>query len=230
MLVDLLQDQTAPICVIRLWGHCQQQKTHRFPKLSASALKAITCFTGDAGNLWLSMQSAGFIRLDGDIVIVHQWDQYNSTLITSWRNGRRGGRPRAPKKPKPVGLPRDTHGQPVGWPIEKIEKIESIAQPSAPRARNELFDALAKAEDSDPMQVTKQNGARIGTALAQIRAVCADLTPEEILRRATNHRRKWPNITVTANSLASHWAKLGTNGAIDPRDRRPTPQMMREDE
>jgi len=130
---ELGDDPLAPTYILRLWGHCQEQKTHRFPKLSAGALAAICCFKTSPEMLWLAMQTAGFILVKNTTVEVHQWDEYNAGLITSWNNGKKGGRPK-----KPASNPRDTHGQPKANPdvtdredgIDKIEKRENGSPPS----------------------------------------------------------------------------------------------------
>lgn len=117
---ELSDDPNAPLYVLRLWGHCQEQKTHRFPGMSAGSLAAICCYKSSPEQLWLAMQSARFIVVKNQTLEVHQWDKYNAGLITSWKNGRKGGRPS-----KPTGYPRDTHGQPETNPL-KTDREDSI--------------------------------------------------------------------------------------------------------
>jgi len=147
MLVDLLNDESAPLYLIRIWGHCQNRKTSVFTNLPPAGLKALCRYAGDAEKLESAFIAAGFIRRDGGNVEVHQWDEYNSSLIANWENGKKGGR-----KPKanptethrlPIANPIETHSEPVGSPTltdredkireEKIEKIEkkteSVIQP-----------------------------------------------------------------------------------------------------
>lgn len=78
-----------------------------------------------------------------------------------------------------------------------------------PHARNLRFDALAVAEGSDLSQLPREAGGRIAKALAEIVKATPDVTPDEITRRAANYRRLFPRATVTANAIASHWARLG---------------------
>lgn len=113
LVSELGGDEFAPFYVLRLWGHCQEQKTSRFPKLSAPSLAAICRAKTSAEQLWLAMQNSGFIRVKNGVVVVHQWDEYNAGLLTSWENGRKGGRPK-----KPTGNPRDTRGQPEANPLK----------------------------------------------------------------------------------------------------------------
>lgn len=51
------------------------------------------------------MLESKFIEIDGEQLIAHQWDEYNGTLISNWKNGARGGRPRNPRESHGI-----THG------------------------------------------------------------------------------------------------------------------------
>jgi len=76
-----------------------------------------------------------------------------------------------------------------------------------PRERDELLDSLAAVDGSNPSQVTGKAWGAIAQALKEIREVCPTLTQEEITRRAENYRRHMPDVTISANALAKHWAK-----------------------
>jgi len=114
---ELGDDQLAHTYVLRLWGHCQEQKTHRFTNLSSGALAAICRFNGAPEQLWLSLQTAGFIAVKKQSVEVHEWDKYNSGLLTSWKNGSKGGRPKKTRE-KPGDNPRETQRKPKPNPDE----------------------------------------------------------------------------------------------------------------
>jgi hypothetical protein len=92
LVLELGGDELAPLYVLRLWAHCQNQKKSRFAKMSATALCAICCAKCSPEQLWLALQNSGFVRLRGDVLIVHEWDEYNQSLLTSWENGKKGGR------------------------------------------------------------------------------------------------------------------------------------------
>ena len=80
-----------------------------------------------------------------------------------------------------------------------------------PRERNPLMDAIAlHAEGSDPAQVTKTRWGAIGKALAEIKEVSPDVTPEEIVARAKQYRKKY-DWNLTATALASHWASCAVD-------------------
>jgi hypothetical protein len=117
MLVGNLNDEAAPIYVLRLWAHCQNRRQSEFESLSTEALKALCRFPGPANKLEASLSASGFVRREGDSLIVCNWDEYNSSLIASWNNGKLGGRPKkiqpkARSEPthKPTGNPRVTSG------------------------------------------------------------------------------------------------------------------------
>lgn len=94
--------------------------------------------------------------------------------------------------------------------LERNSKKTSSAPAGPGRARDVLFDALAIAEGSDPGQLTKDGARRVAVALAQIKAVCPELTISEIQRRARIYRSVMPSGSrLTANALAVNWAKCG---------------------
>jgi uncharacterized protein YdaU (DUF1376 family) len=80
----------------------------------------------------------------------------------------------------------------------------------APRARNVLrnvlLDALAACGGADPLQVPPRAWSGIGTALADIMAVCPQVTPEEISRRSANYRTHMDSVPLTPFALAKNWA------------------------
>lgn len=77
----------------------------------------------------------------------------------------------------------------------------------APRARNVLLDALAACGGADPLQIPPRAWSGIASALADIRAVCPKVTPEEIARRSVNYRTHMSDKTILSPSaLAKNWA------------------------
>jgi hypothetical protein len=112
LLIGLLDDERAPIYVLRLWSHCQIRKRWEFDNLPPSALKAICHFTGDETLLKTSLLKSKFCRKSGKTIIVHEWDVYNKRLIHNWLSGALGGRPKNPRDKEPKKTkknPRDTH-------------------------------------------------------------------------------------------------------------------------
>lgn len=86
------------------------------------------------------------------------------------------------------------------------------------RARNELFDALAKAEEADPLQLTPSHAKRIATALAEIKRACPGLTAAEVAARAADYRRQFRDAAISAHALAKNWAKLRGVPKETPKD------------
>ena len=126
LLVELLDDEAAPVYLIRLWGHAQNRKTDRFTDLPIQAIKVICRYNGDAQRLFDALIAAGFIHAEDGIVTLIGWKEYNSSLFTSWENGKKGGRPRAQKKTRgfPVGNPQVSRGEPVANPNETDKRRE----------------------------------------------------------------------------------------------------------
>lgn len=112
MLVGLLDgDEAAPVYVLRLWAHCQNRKKDTFEHLTQEALKSLCRFPGHSNKLESSLLTSGFIRRDGQVLVVCGWSEYNASLVAAWSNGKKGGRPktgnpRVPKQ-KPTGSRED---------------------------------------------------------------------------------------------------------------------------
>lgn len=99
----------------------------------------------------------------------------------------------------------------IAKPTPKPAK-EKKPQPAAekkPRERNLLMDALAiHAELSSSLdQVTDSKWTSIGVACARILKVMPNVTPEEIERRSKNYLAQFEGASITANALATHWAR-----------------------
>lgn len=112
MMVDALDgDEMAPLCILRLWAHCQSRKSDRF-EMPTAGLKAQCRYKGDAQQFEQALIDAGFIERDGREIHVLGWAAQNASLIAAWENGSKGGRP----KTKPAENQEETHGKPSGNP------------------------------------------------------------------------------------------------------------------
>jgi len=123
MLTDILGEASAPLYVIRLWGHCQNRREWVFAGMPKQAVKAICRHPGDAEELESALITCGFLEREDDQITVVGWDEHNATLIANWTNGMRGGRPKKnPSKTRqePMGLPADN---PPGTDKIGLDKI-----------------------------------------------------------------------------------------------------------
>jgi hypothetical protein len=133
LIVRLLGTESAPLHIIRLWSHCQTRKTNRFPEWNPEILSAVCKWGGDANVFWSAILQT-FGRIEDGCFVAHQWDEVNSSLIASWSNGGKGGRPKKPRdnprvNPEPNQVnPQLTRG--VTDREEKIEKTNSLEIPS----------------------------------------------------------------------------------------------------
>lgn len=127
LLIRLTGTHEAVTCLLKFWAHCQNRKTHRFTGINPSVLAAICQWSGDANVFWEAMLTT-YLEKDGEEIIAHQWDEYNGTLVSNWKNGTKGGRPKNPNK---------THG--VSHGVSDKSRVDKIRED-----KRENPDALAK--------------------------------------------------------------------------------------
>ena len=226
LLTRLLNDEKAPLYVLRLWAHCQQRKTDRFTGWNPDVLASVCRWDSDGATLWDAMGKT-FIRLEGEEVVVHGWADTNAALISAWTNGRMGGRPKAskPTQPKPADNP------PVNPPktdrqSDRVEKRREDREDSisgepvrekkvkAPRQRNELLDALVSACGGDPEQTTNAGWSQAATALRDIRQVAPNVTVDVLRQKAKAYQKAHPDWELTTSALAKHWGTLSTAATV----------------
>jgi hypothetical protein len=156
MLVEALNDEMAPLYVIRIWGHCQQRRADRFDGMPAAGLKALCKAAGDAQALETALIEAGFIARDGSAITVPKWAEKNASLLAAWDNGNKGGRPKKPKQnprvpdsplqdqnnnpDKTHGFDDETQGKPTENPDVTDKSRGSVSK-----------DTGAAAPDPDPI-------------------------------------------------------------------------------
>lgn len=76
------------------------------------------------------------------------------------------------------------------------------------RPRNELLDALAIVGGGSVETVTNSMWGAAAKALSEIRAVCADVTPEMIRKAAEAYHCEWPKASLSPSALAKHWSQF----------------------
>jgi len=183
LLIETLNDPCAPLYLIRLWAHCQNRKTHRFALGSFGKIKAICHAPQNCEIFSNALHECGFIRIEGDEFIAHDWENVNASLIAAWDNGKRGGRPKGKN-------PRVTHGEPKSNPdetdredkIEKIDKKEHLP-PSAGKISEKEKDFVERWN-----KITgKQYRVLTSKAKSQIKARIKDgFSVEDIFTAAKN--------------------------------------------
>ena len=117
LLAELLGDANAGMYLIRLWTHCQIRKCWDLAG-DPEQLKGICRYKGEGVELKEALLLAKFLDpLNGSgRLLVHDWQEYNSQLVASWTNGKRGGRK---PRPNPEGTQRNpdrTQREPSGNP------------------------------------------------------------------------------------------------------------------
>ena len=126
MLCDLLDDPSAPLFMIRIWGHCQNRKTSQLPTDNPSAIKAICKSDHDAKKLYDALLETGFLVHEKGFLVAHDWDDVNSSLIRNWSNGKKGGRPAKKTQAKPSDNPAVTQAKPSDNP--EVTQTEPIRE------------------------------------------------------------------------------------------------------
>lgn len=208
LVIELDGDEFAPFYVLRLWGHCQNQKKSRFRDMSAATLCAICRANCSPQALWLSLQNVGFIRVEGQTLIVHEWNQYNKSLVNSWRNGKKGGRPsrkKAQPDEKPTGNPQATRGEPYREEKRREDSVCVGAQNPAPTDTHTHDSRLAKDHKAEIARLFPKHDF------------------DACLRRAQRHVRKQRgnDAEVTLGWFVAHWMPREP----EARSRTPEPSL-----
>lgn len=127
-LIELTQRPESPLWVQQLWAHCQVRKTSVFTDLSDLAVKSICGVTADfTPQQWKSILIAtGFIKETGRKVVVCNWDEYNSSLISKWQNGKAEKR-KADDKRTISGRQADTKRSPTDDTAATKRNTDSLA-------------------------------------------------------------------------------------------------------
>jgi hypothetical protein len=134
------------------------------------------------------MLEAGFVRRDGDTLIVHEWDQYNASLFANWSNGKKGGRPKNKENPRvsdgiPMDNPSETHQEPIREDKRREEEIEFPANLQTSRFRQAWSEYLdyRKTGRHKPLQP-----ASVKAQLKKLSAMGHDIAIEAIANTIAN--------------------------------------------
>lgn len=114
--------------LVRLWGHCQvAQRGENWGKKDPAYVEQVARWTGKPGELFKILTADFFgegpwVRVDkrGCVTVVN-WEKHNMRLVSNWRLGPLGGRPKGKKNGSPSQAkdnPKKTVGLPMDKPLE----------------------------------------------------------------------------------------------------------------
>lgn len=92
---------------------------------------------------------------------------------------------------------------------DKMMYAAKVPRMTKAAVQGELFDTLCAVCGYNAKEMTRAGKRTTGVAIADIRAVCPDLTPLMIQSRAAAYKRKHPTWELTPSSLAKHWGEFG---------------------
>lgn len=217
---------SAQLMFIHLLCYCGQYLTDG--NLSAKAVGSLR----KTDSVFQELLNAGLVVLRGDGAYVvrdylkHQSsaDEVAARRERNRENGLKGGRPRklethplteSVNNSETQSVSQSLTHSPSQKEVEVEEELKTLRTPSAPRKRNELFDAVMIACGiADPP--TTSMGKSIATATAELKAVAA--TPAQVALKAKAYQRRYPRSTLTPMALAKHWSAL-PDAPTDEADR-----------
>ena len=221
-LIGLLDDDCAPLYMLRIWAHCQSRKTQRLPLGSLNkvsiAVAAIAKYPvrtkKTAEEFFNALVETGFIDIektetDENMIqpVAHDWEKSNCSLVASWENGTRGGRPKKNNpavsggitQRKPSGNPASENQNPVE--TDREEKIEKRRERE--NAPSSFLETVQTIKDLRP-EFSGLNGDDVARILhnaqgnpryqTNIEEFCADAANSlEPIPRPTNMLRAYLN-------------------------------------
>jgi hypothetical protein len=105
LLAEITKDESAPLCVIRLWAHCQTSRRWEFPDMTPETLAAICRWGKRKPACHVALVKTRFVDRLKKGFAAHGWHEVNAQLIQKWDSGKKGGRP---PKPKTESEPAET--------------------------------------------------------------------------------------------------------------------------
>ena len=91
--------------LVRIWAHCQEdQRAEFWAEKSPEYLEIIARWSGERLELWTALLRTGWVIEENGGIRVHEWNNYNSTLLRSW-NAVRNHRKKKPDDLKTIARP-----------------------------------------------------------------------------------------------------------------------------
>ena len=94
--------EAAVLCLLRIWALCQTRKTYALKNFTPEKLERACKWAGEPRALFDALMEVEFIERRGRDIIMHDFNAHNSRLCSSWKNGAKGGRPKAPRRRLPA--------------------------------------------------------------------------------------------------------------------------------
>jgi hypothetical protein len=158
---------------------------------------------------------AGLWDQESDGYRIHDWDDYQSVSAKRSEAGRKGGEKSGQVR---TGKQNEqTNKAKVLLPEAKKFASSKQAQPNptqpdptdvarrTARPRNELWDALTEVCGWDG-KLTKSQQGRVATSAKELSEIGA--SPDEVRRRASHYKAKYPGMDVTPTALSANWASI----------------------
>jgi hypothetical protein len=171
------------------------------PSVFVAAL--IGCGPGD---------KAGF--LDSDMRL-HDWDEYGGKYRKRSEAGRKAASARWHSDDNALSEPAnanalqshcDANAEERRGEENKPKRGKAEKESRAVRPRNELWDAVVQACGWDVEPMTKAQQGRTAAAVKDLRNIGA--SPDEVKRRASHYKAKYPGMDVTPTALSANWASI----------------------
>lgn len=210
-LVELTDDEAAPLAVIRLWAHCQNSKRGCFPDMTPKQLASI-CRWGDRKPAChIALVNSGFVeKLSPRGYTAHEWSEHNRQLIQKWEAGKNGGRPQRSENPNelpPDGKPTDNRPI-IDRELDRTDRIELTA-----KNRTEQINAPMKDNSGSSSGSLVSNGVGSGSGLVEglaesiARSKTAGSYPEGGEPSLEEVRKFMGSLFLGAGDYAHDWLK-----------------------
>jgi hypothetical protein len=126
------------------------------------------------------------------------------------------GDQRSTSGPLASSLAASTSPDPAPTPTPKPKDLKA----STTRKRDEIADALARAENAEPLEVPASHMRTLCVKANELRKVDPNVTPEEVARRAANWSSHMDDATISGTAIVKWWGRLGSVGnGHRPHDR-----------
>jgi hypothetical protein len=184
-LVELTGDESSPLCVIRLWAHCQNSKREYFPDMTPSQLASVCRWGNRKPACHVAMIRCKFVsKMSPKGYAAHEWSDHNRQLIQKWEAGKNGGRPKNIENTNELPLfekPTDNRSI-TDRELDRLDRLELIDKRGRDSGKGTVETSIAQASIlhascmQDASSITIEHGLKW---LAQWKKNGADYTEAE---------------------------------------------------